>query len=382
MASDDPPTRKPTTRKPDWRAPDTGRGPETGEGPKVGRGPEVGERPDTGRGPETGRGPDTGKTPEVGTRPDTGESSKFGRGPEVGPCPDTGRGPEVGPRPDFGESPEVGESPDTSRIEEDRARLGAPPAAVLMLADARFPAGGHAHSGGLEGAVTAGTVSDVASLELFLRGRLATAGVVAAGLAAAACAQVTGDDGVTTVDAGAAGAAVSDGAAGGGGTNGGNSVAEGVGGAWGWLEAEADARTPSPAQREASRRQGRALLRAAKAAWPSPELAALGRAPHHAIVLGVAAATAGCSPAEAAQIAAYLSVTGPASAAVRLLALDPIEVSAAIARLAGAIEAAARRGARAAGPAGPGRELPYPSAPALDLYAEAHAQAEVRLFAS
>ncbi len=190
MASDDPPRRKPTTRKPDWRAPDTGRGPDTGEGPKVGRGPEVGERPDTGRGPEVGERPDTGKTPEVGTRPDTGESTKFGRGPEVGPCPDTGRGPEVGPRPDFGESPEVGESPDTSRIEEDRARLGAPPAALLMLADARFPAGGHAHSGALEGAVTAGTVSDVASLELFPRGRLTTAGVVAAGLAAAACAQV------------------------------------------------------------------------------------------------------------------------------------------------------------------------------------------------
>ncbi|HEY2237473.1 MAG TPA: urease accessory UreF family protein, partial [Streptosporangiaceae bacterium] len=158
-------------------------------------------------------------------------------------------------------------------------------------------------------------------------------------------------------------------------------VAGGVGGAWGWLDAEADARTPSPAQREASRRQGRALLRAARAAWPSPELAALGRAPHHAIVLGVAAAAAGCSPAEAAQIAAYLAVTGPASAAVRLLALDPIEVSAAIARLAGAIEAAARRGAGAAGPAGPD-DLPYPSAPALDLYAEAHAHAEVRLFAS
>jgi urease accessory protein len=138
---------------------------------------------------------------------------------------------------------------------------------------------------------------------------------------------------------------------------------------------------PSPAQRDASHRQGRALLRAARAAWPSAPLDALGRAPHHAVVLGVAAAAAGCSPAEAAQIAAYLSVTGPASAAVRLLALDPIEVSAAIARLAGAIDAAARRGA-GAGSAGPACDLPYPSAPALDLYAEAHAKAEVRLFAS
>src|ERR1700742_4532059 len=276
MASDDPPRRKPPQRTPDWRAPDTGRGPDTGEAPEVGHGPEVGQRPDTGRGPEVGPRPDTGESPEVGTRPDTGESSTFGRGPDVGPCPETGRGPEVGPRPDFGERPDTGKGPDTSRIEEDDADdepgewLGRPAAAVLMLADARFPAGGHAHSGGLEGAVTAGTVTDVASLELFLIGRLATAGVVAAGLAAVACAQ--GSDGTRV-----AGAC--------------------PGGVWEWLEAEADARTPSPAQREASRRQGRALLRAARAAWPSPALDALGRAPHHAIVLGVAAGGGGCPPA-------------------------------------------------------------------------------------
>ena len=59
--------------------------------------------------------------------------------------------------------------------------------AALLLSDSRFPAGGHAHSGGVEPAVTAGTVSDLASLEAFLRGRLRTAGLVAAGLAAAAC---------------------------------------------------------------------------------------------------------------------------------------------------------------------------------------------------
>src|SRR5580692_12662158 len=59
--------------------------------------------------------------------------------------------------------------------------------AALLLSDSRFPAGGHAHSGGVEAAVTAGTVSDLASLEAFLRGRLRTAGLVAAALAAAAC---------------------------------------------------------------------------------------------------------------------------------------------------------------------------------------------------
>jgi len=228
-------------------------------------------------------------------------------------------------------------------------------AAVLMLADARFPAGGHAHSGGLEGAVTDGAVTDVGSLELFLRGRLATAGVVAAGLAAAACAR-----------------------------------AGQPAGGWAGLDAEADARAPSPAQRDASRRQGRALLRAARAAWPAPgldELARAARPPHHAVVLGVTAAAAGTGPAEAALVAAYLAVTGPATAAVRLLALDPIEVSAALARLSPAIEAAAARGAAAApGAATSGTvaacDLPFPSAPGLDLYAETHVRAEVRLFAS
>jgi urease accessory protein len=388
MAPDDPPRRKR-----DWRAPDTGRGPDVGDRPEVGEQPDVGEGPEVGRGPEVGQRPEFGKSPEVGLRPDTGETSTWGRGPEVGRGPDFGKSPEFGRGPDFGQRPDTGRGPDTSRIEDDEDeepsdRLGLPAAAVLMLADARFPAGGHAHSGGLEAAVTAGTVSDVGSLELFLRGRLATAGVVAAGLAAAACASAMSG---TEVADGAGELNGTEVAGGAGGFDGTEVVGEagelgGAGEVWAGLDAEADARTPSPAQREASRRQGRALLRAARAAWPSAaldELAAT-RNPHHAIVLGAAAAAAGCRPADAAQVAAYLTVTGPASAAVRLLALDPIQVSAAIARLAGPIGRAAGRGARAAARAGPTSfdDLPYPSAPALDLYAEAHAQAEVRLFAS
>jgi urease accessory protein len=376
MAPDDPPRRKR-----DWRAPDTGRGPDVGDRPEVGEQPDVGEGPEVGRGPEVGQRPEFGKSPEVGLRPDTGETSTWGRGPEVGRGPDFGKSPEFGRGPDFGQRPDTGRGPDTSRIEDDEDeepsdRLGLPAAAVLMLADARFPAGGHAHSGGLEAAVTAGTVSDVGSLELFLRGRLATAGVVAAGLAAAACASAMSGTEV------AGGAGELDGTE----VVGEAGELDGAGEVWAGLDAEADARTPSPAQREASRRQGRALLRAARAAWPSAALDELAttRNPHHAIVLGAAAAAAGCTPADAAQVAAYLTVTGPASAAVRLLALDPIQVSAAIARLAGPIGQAAARGARAAARAGPANhnDLPYPSAPALDLYAEAHAQAEVRLFAS
>ncbi|WP_368858070.1 urease accessory UreF family protein, partial [Streptomyces sp. Vc17.3-30] len=59
-------------------------------------------------------------------------------------------------------------------------------AALLVLADGRFPAGGHAHSGGAEEAVGAGRIRDAAELGAFCRGRLHTAGLVAAALAAAA----------------------------------------------------------------------------------------------------------------------------------------------------------------------------------------------------
>jgi urease accessory protein len=225
--------------------------------------------------------------------------------------------------------------------------------AALLLADARFPSGGYAHSGGLEPAATAGTVSGMSTLEAFLRGRLRTSGLAAACLAAASRARA---------------------------------VAAGQDAGWARLDAEADARTPSPAQREASRRQGRALLRAARAAWPGPPwldqlaVACAPAAPHHAIVLGAAVAAAGCSSLDAALIAAYQAVTGPASAAVRLLALDPLRVSAVVAGLADQIDDVAREAARSA--AGPLEDLPFPSAPALDLLAEAHARAEVRLFES
>ncbi|HSV67171.1 MAG TPA: urease accessory UreF family protein [Mycobacteriales bacterium] len=226
---------------------------------------------------------------------------------------------------------------------------------LLMLADSRLPAGGHAHSGGVEAAIETGMVGGLADLAVFLRGRLRTAGAVAAGLAAAAC---------RAAAVGPAGPAGPVGPAG-----------------WAGLDAEADARTPSPAQRRASRQQGRALLRAARPAWPSPALAALAGTPggpHHPIVLGTVTAAAGGDPEGAALVAAYLAVSGPATAAVRLRGMDPLAVHALLAGLAGEIAAVARR---AAVPAG-WPDLPSPTAPRLDLLAERHARSEVRLFAS
>ena len=238
---------------------------------------------------------------------------------------------------------------------------------ALVLADARFPGGGHAHSGGVEEAVARGLLHDVPGLRSFLAGRLATAGLVAAAFAAAAATVVSSPhsgagtrstgphDGVLAPECG-----------------------RGVGLAV--LDAELDARTPAPAQRSASRAQGRAALRAARLAWPSPALDALVAVhprPHHALLVGVVVA----DPAQAARCAAYLAVSGPASAAVRLLGLDPLAVNAVVVALP--VDDVAARAVRAA--AGPPAELPAAGSPVLDLMAEAHVRhhrEQVRLFVS
>ncbi|CAL9610719.1 urease accessory UreF family protein [Streptomyces werraensis] len=221
-------------------------------------------------------------------------------------------------------------------------------AALLVLADGRFPAGGHAHSGGAEAAVHAGRITGAASLEDFCRGRLHTTGLVSAALAASAA---------LGVDPAA-------------------------------LDAAADARTPSPALRAAARKLGRQLLRAARATWPGVELDALARrfpkGAHQPVVLGVAARAAGLGPQDAAHCALYESVGGPATATVRLLGLDPFDATAVLARLAPEADRVAEAAVRAAHRvAEEGADaLPAASAPLLELLAEAHAARTGRLFAS
>ncbi|MGO8887357.1 MAG: urease accessory UreF family protein [Streptosporangiaceae bacterium] len=153
------------------------------------------------------------------------------------------------------------------------------------------------------------------------------------------------------------------------------------------------------------RTDGPHALDAAWAGCPPP-------APHHPLVLGAGVAAAGGRPELAARAAALATCTGPASAAVRLLGLDPFAVQGLLARLApeiGALaaeaDAAASRagglsepdeagdpdeaggeqdacGRRHAGALGGFGDLPADSAPALELLADFHLTAEVRLFAS
>ncbi|MFC1440924.1 urease accessory UreF family protein [Streptacidiphilus sp. N1-10] len=221
--------------------------------------------------------------------------------------------------------------------------------ALLVLADGRFPAGGHAHSGGAEAAVKAGRIRDSAGLAAFCAGRLHTAGLTAAALAAAAGGRIDPLD----------------------------------------LDGAADARMPSPALRAASRRLGRQLIRAARTVWPDAALERLAaerpRGVHQPVVLGLTAAAAGLTPADAASAAAYESVSGPVTACVRLLGLDPFRATAVLAGLTAELaEVAARAGEAAAeaGATGDLDALPAASAPLLDLYAEQHAGWAVRLFAS
>ncbi|MDO0938950.1 urease accessory UreF family protein [Streptomyces sp. DG2A-72] len=221
-------------------------------------------------------------------------------------------------------------------------------AALLLLADGRFPAGGHAHSGGVEAAIAHQAVHDTDSLQAFCRGRLHTTGLTTAGLAAAAAAGV---DPLLLDDA-------------------------------------ADARTPAPALRAVARRLGRQMMRAARATFPSEDLERLAaerpQGAHQPLVLGLAARAAGLTPLDAAHAAAYESAGGPATAAVRLLSLDPLDASGLLARLSSDIDAVAEAAAQAADRvAVEGIDaLPSASSPLLDITGEQHAAWTVRLFAS
>ena len=218
-------------------------------------------------------------------------------------------------------------------------------AALLLLADSRFPTGAHAHSNGVEAAHARGDLLSLADLSDFIDGRLATVGTTEAAFAAAACMP---------------------------------------GAVWVDLDRELAARTPSPRLRAVSRTLGRQLLRAAERAWPSlpaRELRSLHReGPMQSVALGATAAAAGLTPADAALCSLHHLVGAVTTSAVRLLGLDPFDVQAIAANRTLVLERlAAEAAARALGPAD---ALPANNSLLADILAEHHATWEVRLFAS
>lgn len=210
----------------------------------------------------------------------------------------------------------------------------APLSTLLALSDSRLPTGGHVHSGGVEEAVTSGLVTDLATLRAFLRRRIRTSGLVTASVAAAVTAGTL-------------------------------SVADG--------DRETDARTPSPAARTASRAQGRGLLRLARKVWPSDDWDRTGARPHLAVAAGAVGSISGLLPEQTAISMVYTTMTSSATAAQRLLALDPGDVAALTFELSALCDQTAAQAAK---------ELADLSDPLLDVLAQRHVERERPLFVS
>jgi urease accessory protein len=207
-------------------------------------------------------------------------------------------------------------------------------AMLLALADSRLPTGGHVHSGGIEEAVTSGLVVDLPTLRAFLRRRIATQGLVTASIAAAVH---TGSLSVQAADR------------------------------------ETDARTPASAARQSSRAQGRGLARLARRVWPDRDWNALGATPHLGVAAGAVGAASAITPQHTALALVYTTMTGSATAAQRLLALDPGDVAALTFELSDTCDHTADLACK---------ELADLSDPLLDVLAQRHSERERPMFAS
>ena len=207
-------------------------------------------------------------------------------------------------------------------------------ATLLNLADSRLPTGGHVHSGGVEEAIASGLLTDVGTVRAYLIRRIRSSGLVAASIAVA-------------VHTGALDPAAAD--------------------------AETDARTPAPAAREASRAQGRGLARLARRVWPVPSWQTLGARPHLPVAAGVVGAAAELDPGQTALAVVYTTMTGSATAAQRLLALDPADVATLTLDLSELCDATAAEAVTG---------LADLSDPLLDVLAQRHTKRDRPLFVS
>ena len=222
--------------------------------------------------------------------------------------------------------------------------------ALLRFADGLFPAGGFAHSLGLETYVQDGAVTDRAGLEAFVSAHLEGSAGPADAVAAASAVRL---------------------------------AAAGDLAGWVALDARLEAMKPVPETRAASRQMGRQTLRIAAATGDDAFLSALAcavddglAAGHHAAVFGAALGRAGAEAEDAA--AAYLYATAAllVGAGLRLLALGQLDGQ----RVLTAVRPRIARLAQAAAAATP--EDMWSFNPGLELAGIRHATLEARLFRS
>lgn len=215
---------------------------------------------------------------------------------------------------------------------------------LMTLCDARLPTGGHTQSAGLEAAVRAGLADDGRRLEdvvAYARDRLRTVVRVDAGTAVVARHLALAREDPRHA------------------------------------EPHWAARTPSPALRAASRRQGRGYRRLAARVWPEvlehlPADAELARP----VVQGVVAAVTGLAADQTGRLVGYDDAQTVLAASTKLLPIDPAQTAIWIAELHPDIESLA---AEVAG-IEEASAIPAAGAPMIDVLAERHAHEGMRLF--
>lgn len=212
---------------------------------------------------------------------------------------------------------------------------------AMLLADARLPVAGHTQSGGLEPALKGG-LRDVPA---YVRTRLDTVARIEAGAAVVALHHLRQGMALQPVEA-----------------------------AWA-------ARTPSAAMRRTSRVQARALLRLARRLWPDdPAVLTVVELtqPPRPLVLGAVAAAGTLSPRALARFVGYDDVQTVAAAALKLMPLDPADVTCWVRDALPGVESMAYAVAGLTAPS----EIPACGAPVIDAWAEAHARSTRRLFSA
>ncbi|MGI8947572.1 MAG: urease accessory protein UreF [Ornithinimicrobium sp.] len=210
----------------------------------------------------------------------------------------------------------------------------------LLLADGRLPVGAHTQSAGVEPGFRHGMRR--ADLPAYIAVRLRTVTLVEAATAVLAW-NCLKDDSTEPLEALAS-----------------------VDAAW-------RARTVSEALREASDLLGRSYLRMAGRVWP------VDLGDHRfarPVVVGVVAAVAGVGAEQLARIVAFDDVQTVVSAALKLDPFDPVEGV----RLAVGVGADVERLVTAVCGIRSLEDLPAPSAPMIEHWAQAHQHEERRLF--
>jgi urease accessory protein len=210
---------------------------------------------------------------------------------------------------------------------------------LMLLADARLPTAGHTQSAGLEPAVLDGIGAN--EVPDYMALRLQTVTRVEAATAVVALHHLRQGYRIEDVEV-----------------------------CWA-------ARTPSPAMRATSYAMGRGLLRMVRRLWSEhPSVVGLPDRSPRAVVLAAAADASGLNPLALARLIGYDDAQTVASAALKLLPLDPAEVASWVLDAFPTIDAMAAEVVPLLDP----MSIPASGAPQIEVWAEAHAVAQRRLF--